>query len=161
MVCYGGTNERSAVKPHAHPPLSAVVLAGGQSRRIGCDQAWIDWDGRPLIALALSKIRQLGIAEIFVSGRSEGDYAALGCPVLFDLEPDLGPLGGIERGLCHCSAPLLLVLAVDLPRLTPALLEKLAPQRRPLARRRMPMVTVETRRTQMGDMPRRSEAEPR
>ena len=39
-------------------------------------------------------------------------------PVLFDLEPSFGPLGGIERVLHECQAPLLLVLAVDVPGMT-------------------------------------------
>jgi molybdopterin-guanine dinucleotide biosynthesis protein A len=108
------------------PPLSAVILAGGQSRRMGRDKAWIECDGRPLIVLALEKVREIGVTEVFVSGRPGGDYSALGCPVLLDLEPDLGPLAGLERGLHACTSPLLLVLAVDLPRITSRLLRALA-----------------------------------
>lgn len=103
--------------------LSAVILAGGQSRRMGRDKAWIECGGRPLIALALDKVRQIGVTEVFVSGRPAGDYSSLGCPVLLDLEPGLGPLGGVERGLHCCRSPLLLVLAVDLPCVTPAFLQ--------------------------------------
>jgi molybdopterin-guanine dinucleotide biosynthesis protein A len=106
--------------------LSAVILAGGASRRMGRDKAWIECGGRPLIVRALDAVRDLGAEEIFVSGRSDADYAALGCPVLFDLEPGLGPLGGIERGLHHATAPLLLVLAVDLPHMNTAFLRALA-----------------------------------
>lgn len=109
----------------AFPKISAIILAGGESRRMGRDKAWLEWEGRPLIGWAVDKVRRLGIEEIFVSGRPEGDYTQLGCPVLFDLEPGLGPLGGIERGLHHCTSPLLLVLAVDLPRITAECLGKL------------------------------------
>jgi molybdopterin-guanine dinucleotide biosynthesis protein A len=45
---------------------------------------------------------------------------------LHDLEPGFGPLGGIERALNTCRTPLLLVVAVDLPRMTTAFLAKLA-----------------------------------
>lgn len=110
------------MNPREHPPLSAVILAGGRSSRMGRDKAWIEWAGRPLIAHALEKVRRLGVAEVFISGRPGVDYTALGCPVLLDLEPDRGPLGGIERALRECASPLLLVLAVDLPHVTPALL---------------------------------------
>jgi molybdenum cofactor guanylyltransferase len=109
----------------ARPTLSAVILAGGQSRRMGRDKAWIECGGRPLIVLALEKVREIGVMEVFVSGHPGGDYSALGCPVLLDLEPDLGPLGGLERGLHACTSPLLLVLAVDLPRVTSRLLRTL------------------------------------
>ena len=92
---------------------------------MGRDKAWIECGRRPLIELALDKVRELGVAEVFISGRPGVDYSALGCPVLLDLEPGLGPLGGIERGLHGCAAPLLLVLAVDLPRMTPGFLRAL------------------------------------
>jgi molybdopterin-guanine dinucleotide biosynthesis protein A len=113
------------VKSETYPSLSAVILAGGQSRRMGRDKAWIKCGGRPLIALALDKVRQIGVTEVFISGRPGGDYSALGCPVLLDLEPNLGPLGGVERGLQGATSPLLLVLAVDLPRVTDAFLRDL------------------------------------
>lgn len=105
--------------------LSAVILAGGESRRMGRDKAWVEFGGTPLLKLAVEKARQLGINEIFISGRAGEDYSALKCPVLFDLEPGLGPIGGIERGLHACRSSLLLVLAVDLPRMSLSLLRRL------------------------------------
>lgn len=105
--------------------LSAVILAGGESKRMGRDKAWLEVEGRPLIVRAVETARKLGVEEVFISGRAGDDYAALKCPVLLDLEPGLGPLGGLERGLHAASSPLLLVLAVDLPRMTPKFLGKL------------------------------------
>jgi molybdopterin-guanine dinucleotide biosynthesis protein A len=112
--------------------LSAVVLAGGESRRMGRDKAWVMCDGKPLIRLAVDKVRELGVGEIFISGRPGEDYSGLKCPVLLDLEPGFGPMGGIERGLHECTSPLLLVLAVDLARMTGAYLRKLAARCDPL-----------------------------
>jgi molybdopterin-guanine dinucleotide biosynthesis protein A len=108
--------------------VSAVILAGGQSRRMGRDKAWMEYAGEPLVKLALNKLRQIGIEEIFISGRPDADYTSIGRPLLLDLEPSLGPLGGIERGLHHCTMPLLLVLAVDMPRMSTDCLEELAAQ---------------------------------
>jgi molybdopterin-guanine dinucleotide biosynthesis protein A len=104
---------------------SALILAGGESRRMGRDKAWIECHGQPLIRRALDTVRALGVAEVFISGRPDRDDAALGCPVLFDLEPGLGPLGGIERGLHHCVTSLLLVIPVDMPQLNQAVLAAL------------------------------------
>ena len=111
--------------PPERVELSAVVLAGGESRRMGRDKAWLETGGQPLIRLAVEKVRSLGIREIFISGRPGEDYSALRCPVLLDLEPGFGPLGGLERGLHACASPFLLVLAVDLPRMTTLFLRKI------------------------------------
>jgi len=104
---------------------SALILAGGESRRMGRDKAWLELDGRPLIERAVERLRRLGIREILISGRAGEDYSALNCPVLLDRAPGLGPLGGIERGLRECTTHMLLVLAVDLPRMSPAFLIKM------------------------------------
>src|SRR5262249_46288003 len=106
--------------------LSAVIFAGGQSSRMGCDKAWLEFEGQPLINRALDIVRGSGITEIFISGRAGTDYSILGCPVLFDREPGFGPLAGIERALDTTEASLLLVLAVDLLRIASGFLEKLA-----------------------------------
>jgi molybdopterin-guanine dinucleotide biosynthesis protein A len=92
---------------------------------MGRDKAWLNVAGKPLIAHAINKARALGAVEVFISGRADTDYTHLHCPVLLDREPGCGPLGGVERGLDQCAAPLLLVLAVDLPKMTLAFLGKL------------------------------------
>lgn len=120
------TLSQPAVPVIEPPQLSAVILAGGASLRMGRDKAWLEWDGQPLLQRAVQTARQLGVAELLISGRSGEDYSALNCRVVFDLEPGFGPLGGIERALHACESPLLLVLAVDLPRMTADFLRKLA-----------------------------------
>ena len=106
--------------------LSAVILAGGQSRRMGRDKAWLEFEGHPLLTRALDTVRDSGITEIYISGRAGADYSSTHCPILLDREPGCGPLAGIERALEASQAPLLLVLAVDLPRMTAAFLRQLA-----------------------------------
>ncbi len=105
--------------------FSAVILAGGKSKRMGRDKAWLEVGGKPLIGRQIEFARELGAKEIFISGRAGTDYTALNCPVLMDHFEDAGPLAGIERALQAISTPLLLVLAVDMPRITPAPLQML------------------------------------
>jgi len=112
--------------------LSAVILAGGQSSRMGRDKAWVEFEGQPLISRALDTVRSSGISDVFISGRAGTDYSALRCPVLLDRESGFGPLGGIERALDTTEAPLLLVLAVDLPQMTTGFLQTLASHCEPL-----------------------------
>ena len=104
---------------------SALILAGGKSRRMGRDKARLELAGRPLLARQIELARELGADKIFISGRAGADYAAFGCEVLFDFYPEAGPLAGVERGLATATAPFLLVLAVDLPRMTVEFLQRL------------------------------------
>jgi molybdenum cofactor guanylyltransferase len=106
--------------------FSAVILAGGQSRRMGRDKAWLPVNGQPLLLRQIDVARQLAPAEVFISGRVDTDYTRLGCPVLHDNFADAGPLAGIERALKAASSPLLLVLAVDMPNMSAAFLRRLA-----------------------------------
>ena len=105
--------------------FSAVLLAGGESRRMGRDKAWIEVRGQPLLLRAVATVRRAGAGEVFVSGRRGGDYTPVDCPVLFDAKPGRGPLSGIERALRVMRSPLLLVLAVDLPNMTATFLRQL------------------------------------
>src|SRR5579862_376258 len=95
--------------------LSAVILAGGQSSRMGRDKARLEIGGWPLLARQIQLLRKVGVEEIFVSGRPDQDYAEFGCPVLSDRFAEAGPLAGIERALAEASLPWLLVVAVDMP----------------------------------------------
>ena len=106
--------------------FSAVILAGGRSTRMGRDKAWLEIGGQSLLARQIGLVREVGAAEIFISGRADADYSASGCRVLQDKFPDAGPLAGIERALDATQSPLLLVLAVDLPEMNVEFLQRLA-----------------------------------
>lgn len=92
---------------------------------MGRDKAWLQVGGQPLIQRQLMLVRGLGAQEVFISGRAGVDYGDLNCRILRDSFPNAGPLAGIERALATATTPLLLVLAVDLPRMTAAVLHEL------------------------------------
>jgi molybdopterin-guanine dinucleotide biosynthesis protein A len=52
---------------NASPGFTAMVLAGGQSTRMGRDKVWLEVDGQPLIHRQLSLLRQLQPEAILVS----------------------------------------------------------------------------------------------
>ena len=107
-------------------PFHVAVLAGGQSRRMGRNKALIKWDGQPLIARVLAAADSLH-APIFIVGDPD-QYAHLGFPVYPDLYADLGPIGGLHTALATAANPVLL-LACDLPFLTPEFLHLLVGRR--------------------------------
>lgn len=98
--------------------FSAVILAGGNSSRMGRDKAWLEVGGQTLLARQIQVVCDVGACEVFVSGRADVDYAEFGCRVLRDRLVDVGPLAGIECALAEMKTSLLLVLAVDMPRMT-------------------------------------------
>lgn len=108
--------------------FSAVILAGGESSRMGQDKAGLEIGGQTLLARQIGLVRAVGAGEVFISGRREQNYAALGCLVLSDNFANAGPLAGIESALRSCHEPLLLVLAVDMPMMTMELLRQIIAQ---------------------------------
>jgi molybdopterin-guanine dinucleotide biosynthesis protein A len=89
---------------------------------MGRDKAWLEVAGEPLIRRQIRIAREIGATEVLISGRPDADYTALELRVLYDQSPGLGPLAGVERGLSNASCNLVLILAVDLPRITPCVL---------------------------------------
>ncbi|MGB8011508.1 MAG: NTP transferase domain-containing protein [Terriglobales bacterium] len=104
----------------------AVVLAGGQSMRVGRDKTLREVGEQPLLARQINLAWATRATEVFISGRAGVDYSRFNCPVLLDRLPGAGPLADIECGLAALAKARLLVLAVDLPAVTEALLNMMA-----------------------------------
>lgn len=107
--------------------IAAAILAGGQSRRMGRDKGRLQLGGQTLIERVLAAVRPLD-CPTFIVARRATDHADLSLPVIPDLYPDAGPLGGLGTALHHTSTPALLLLACDQPFLTPPFLRFLAAQ---------------------------------
>lgn len=102
--------------------LDAVILAGGKSIRMGTDKAMLQLEGETLLERQVRRVRAAGAATVYISCRREADYRIAGTVPLFDRVPDGGPLEGIAAALDHSQQDSLLVLAVDLPSITPEFL---------------------------------------
>ena len=96
--------------------VSAAILAGGKSSRMGRDKAALPFGGETLLTYQARKLRALGVGELLLSGASE---AVPGAHVVPDLLPGRGPLGGLHACLSAASGEAVLVLSVDVP-LVPA-----------------------------------------
>jgi molybdopterin-guanine dinucleotide biosynthesis protein A len=95
---------------------SAVLLAGGKSSRMGCDKAFLQIAGEPLWRRQLATLRRLSPEQLMISGPPRAEWADN--EVVADETVEAGPLAGVAAALRSCTTPRLVVLAVDLPRMT-------------------------------------------
>lgn len=107
--------------------IAGAVLAGGTSRRMGRDKRWVEIDGTPLLERALAPLAHL-TDEVFVIGGQPpyGDRQVADVRLVPDHRPGHGPLAGIETALRATDRHIVVVVAVDHPRVVPAVLERLA-----------------------------------
>lgn len=109
----------SAPEGFATARVAAVVLAGGQGRRMGgADKGLIEYRGRPLIEWALAALAPQVDELVISANRNLEIYAAYGHRVLPDTLPDYpGPLAGVLAALDAVNAEWLLVAPCDTPHL--------------------------------------------
>lgn len=93
--------------------VSAAIMAGGKSRRMGQDKAWIELDGEPLIRRVANVLAQVADEVIVVA--NDPRYQTLGLRVVPDRYPEGGALGGIATGVSAATFDRVLVAACDMP----------------------------------------------
>jgi molybdenum cofactor guanylyltransferase len=93
--------------------VSAAIMAGGKSTRMGQDKAWIELDGEPLIARVASVLAEVADEVIVVA--NDARYESLGLRVVRDRYPTGGALGGIATGVGAATHDTVLVAACDMP----------------------------------------------
>jgi len=111
--------------------ISAVLLAGGESRRMGRDKATLLFHGRPFWQIQLDLLRKLQPEEIFVSARTDPVWRPADVPFVPDEPPSRGPLSGLSATLPQIHADHLVALAIDMPFMTPEYLRSLCDQAGP------------------------------
>ena len=94
--------------------FSWIILAGGESRRMGQPKQTLPWKDGTLLDAAVEKAKQAGAGEVLISANRA--YPPYRC--VMDRVPGAGPLGGIHACLLQTSGPLCLVVPVDVPLFT-------------------------------------------
>jgi len=102
--------------------VSAAVLAGGFSSRMGRDKAGLELNGKKLIEIQVEKLRELGIGDIMLSGYS-GELP--GTRTVPDVYSHLGPLSGVHACLDAAKCTACLFISVDVPLILAETLEAL------------------------------------
>ncbi len=112
---------KEAVSGGALPAITGAILAGGLSTRLGRDKATLPLGGKPLalwVADALSPV----VSDLWLVTNQPLAHCSLGLPMITDLVPWQGPLGGLATALFFARTPYVLAAAVDNPFLAPPLL---------------------------------------
>lgn len=102
--------------------MTAIILAGGKSSRIGTDKAFIKINGIPIIKRQLKQLKKL-FKKIIVVTNTPDKYRFKSVKVVSDIVADGGPLGGIYSGLVASKATYNFVLACDMPFINPSLIK--------------------------------------
>jgi molybdenum cofactor guanylyltransferase len=100
--------------------VTAFVLAGGRSSRMGVDKALLAFRDQTLLSRALQTATEASGRVVIIGPRER--YATCG-DVVEDIYTDCGPLGGIHAALCATETELNLVLSVDMPLMTAEFLQ--------------------------------------
>jgi molybdopterin-guanine dinucleotide biosynthesis protein A len=100
--------------------IAGVILAGGKNRRMGQAKAMLKIDGQPIIERVAGILKGI-TGNIMIISNDLELYHPLGYPVVSDIYPGRGPLGGIYTGLIHSGARYILVAACDMPFLDEAI----------------------------------------
>jgi molybdenum cofactor guanylyltransferase len=100
--------------------VGGYVLAGGKSLRMGQDKALLKLAGKPLVRHAVKKLRRVCMdVRILSDNPALEEYA----PIVPDMHPGCGPMGGMEAALAHSVFEWNLFLPVDMPFLPSAFVQ--------------------------------------
>jgi molybdopterin-guanine dinucleotide biosynthesis protein A len=106
--------------------VSAIVLAGGKSRRLGMDKTALRIGGQTLLARTVDLLVEFGAAEVIIVTNTPAAHTHPLARCVTDVYPGMGTLGGIYSGLAATATTHCLAVAADMPFLNGALLGYLA-----------------------------------
>jgi molybdopterin-guanine dinucleotide biosynthesis protein A len=107
--------------------ITGVIMAGGKSSRMGTDKGLLLYQGKPLAQYSIDILRPF-CSEMLISTHNP-EYSQFGLPLVQDVVPGCGPMGGIYSAFMITKAEYLLVLACDMPFVSNQTLEKLLENR--------------------------------
>jgi molybdopterin-guanine dinucleotide biosynthesis protein A len=102
---------------------TAIILAGGDSQRMGSDKANLLLGEQTLLRRVIAAMRQV-FPHVIISVRQPRSEIDL--PQVCDEQSGGGPLAGLAAGLGHIATPWAFVVACDMPFVEPAMVELLA-----------------------------------
>lgn len=104
--------------------MTGVVLAGGESKRMGQNKAFIPVGGRPIIERVIGAL-SVTCDPVIIVTNCPTSYVHLGVEMVSDLFPGHGALGGIHAGLFFSPTPRAFFVACDMPLVNPSVVQLL------------------------------------
>lgn len=108
--------------------VTGVILAGGQSSRMGSNKALLPYRGGRFIEAIHHLLSELCDDLLLVTNTPE-QYDFLPIRMASDLFPGMGALAGIHAALAHSRTSHILAVACDMPYLNPSLIRYLMARR--------------------------------
>jgi len=108
--------------------VTGVLLAGGNSRRMGEDKRYLVVGEQTLLERGLAVLRSL-FQQVLVVIAQDSPPLDIDARVVRDLLPDCGSLGGLYSGLTEATTPYIFVVACDMPFLDPAVIAQFTSRR--------------------------------
>jgi len=110
--------------PRSLIPVTAIILCGGRSSRMGQDKASLRFGDETMLERIVRIVRAVADHVIVVARRDQPVPSDV--TLAYDAVEDLGPLAGIAAGLAISKSDLNVVVACDMPLIRPQVLERLA-----------------------------------
>jgi len=94
--------------------MTGVILAGGESTRMGKNKAFVEINGQRIIDRTVSLFREI-FDDVLLVTNTPLEYIELKVKIVTDLIPGKGALGGIYTGLFFSSSPKAFFVGCDMP----------------------------------------------
>lgn len=94
--------------------ITAIVLAGGKSKRMGKEKALLHIGDKTIIDVLIEKLKTR-FSKILLSTNNPESFAFLKIPMVEDYYKNVGPLGGIHAGLLESETEKNFIISCDLP----------------------------------------------
>lgn len=101
---------------------TGLILAGGKSRRMGVDKAFLELGGETMLEIVAARLKSV-LSEVIICGGNEDNGIQHGLKVVPDIIKGSGPLSGIHAGLSAAKYQKSLVAACDMPFVSAGLAE--------------------------------------
>jgi molybdopterin-guanine dinucleotide biosynthesis protein A len=105
---------------------AGLLLAGGRSRRMGRDKVGLDWSGQTLGEHQAATLTKSGAWPLLLACRTDQTWVPAGYVRVEDRESNGGVLGAVVHAWSATDVDVLTVFAIDVPKVQPELLQRMA-----------------------------------